>query len=258
MFGGILAVVVATTILGVISSQTAGSKDIAIRGILAALGAGLLWGTQYVPYRKAYISGMNPLSFVTAFTFGELFTVFVLSVIFLGGFAPLKMQLIAAKPVLFWFFFGGFCWVIGDIFQQFACKYIGIGRGIPLSNTNQLWGLAWAALVYHNFAGHGVVTIVATIVGCLIMIFGATLISSAEASEEEHSHWKASVRKECSRYNLDEKHVFAAVGGEDPVSKMNTGYRWWDLAIVIVAVGVFVVLAFSAAIPAIFIPTSAV
>ena len=38
----------------------------------APLGAGMLWGTMYIPYRKAYISGMNPLSFVTVFTFGEL------------------------------------------------------------------------------------------------------------------------------------------------------------------------------------------
>jgi len=45
-------------------------------GIVAALGAGVLLGTMYIPYRKAYISGMNPLSFVTIFTFGELGTVF--------------------------------------------------------------------------------------------------------------------------------------------------------------------------------------
>ena len=48
-------------------------------GILAALGAGVLWGTMYIPYRKAYISGMNPLSFVTVFTFGELGTMFALA-----------------------------------------------------------------------------------------------------------------------------------------------------------------------------------
>ena len=42
--------------------------------------------------------------------------------------------------MLFWPFVGGFCWVIGDLFQQYAAKYIGIGRGIPLSNTNQLVG----------------------------------------------------------------------------------------------------------------------
>ena len=43
--------------------------------------------------------------------------------------------------------------MIGDLFQQYAAKYIGIGRGIPLSNTNQLWGLAWGALVFGEFAG---------------------------------------------------------------------------------------------------------
>ena len=42
------------------------------------LGRACLWGTMYIPYRKAYISGMNPLSFVTVFTFGELGTTFAL------------------------------------------------------------------------------------------------------------------------------------------------------------------------------------
>ncbi len=58
-----------------------------------------------------------------------------------------------ARPVMFWLFLGGFCWVLGDLFQQYAAKYIGIGRGIPLSNTNQLWGLAWGALVFGELAG---------------------------------------------------------------------------------------------------------
>ncbi len=54
-------------------------------GIGAALGAGLMWGTMYIPYRKAYLSGMNPLSFVTVFTFGELGTTFALALFFNGG-----------------------------------------------------------------------------------------------------------------------------------------------------------------------------
>lgn len=251
--GGITAVVIATVVLGIVSSKTGESQQVVARGIIAALGAGLLWGTMYIPYRKAYISGMNPLSFVTVFTFGELFTVSLLSVIFLGGFSQFADHLEAAKPVLFWFFFGGLCWVIGDLFQQFAAKYIGIGRGIPLANTNQLWGLAWAALVYHNFAGQGMAAIIATVAGCLIMIFGAILIGSAAASSEEQVHWRSAVMKECRRYKLDEGHVLAAVAGEDPISKMNVGYRWWDLVIVFVAVGVFVMLAFATQIPPIFI-----
>ena len=92
-------------------------------GIIAALGAGVLLGTMYIPYRKAYISGMNPLSFVTIFTFGELGTVFLLTAINTGGVGPLSAELHRARPMLFWPFLGGFCWVIGDLFQQYAAKY---------------------------------------------------------------------------------------------------------------------------------------
>ena len=108
---------------------------------------------MYIPYRKAYLSGMNPLSFVTVFTFGELGTVFTLALVFDGGYHGVMADLDKARPVMFWLFLGGFCWVLGDLFQQYAAKYIGIGRGIPLSNTNQLWGLAWGALVFGELAG---------------------------------------------------------------------------------------------------------
>ena len=105
-----------------------------------------MWGTMYVPYRKAYLSGMNPLSFVTAFTVGELGTVLALTLALDGGVHSTAFELFRMPGVLFWLFLGGFVWVIGDLFQQFAAKYLGIGRGIPLSNTNQLWGLAWGAV----------------------------------------------------------------------------------------------------------------
>ena len=154
MIGGAAAIVFGAAVLAIATAQqNAGTPGKAAIGIIAALGAGVLLGTMYIPYRKAYISGMNPLSFVTIFTFGELGTVFLLGWIFYGGTAPLLAELHRARPMLFWPFVGGFCWVIGDLFQQYAAKYIGIGRGIPLSNTNQLWGLAWGALVFGEFVG---------------------------------------------------------------------------------------------------------
>ena len=64
------------------SSQAAHGS--AIRGIAAALGAGLMFGSMYIPYRKAYITGMNPLTFLTFFTFGEMTTVTVIAIAFLG------------------------------------------------------------------------------------------------------------------------------------------------------------------------------
>src|ERR1017187_6209443 len=76
---GALAIVAAAVLLGFSTIHgDAGHSRHAVDGILAATGASLLWGTMYIPYRKAYISGMNPLSFVTAFTIGELGSVFAL------------------------------------------------------------------------------------------------------------------------------------------------------------------------------------
>src|ERR1700749_1507777 len=135
-----------------------------------------MWGTMYVPYRKAYLSGMNPLSFVTAFTVGELGTVFALTLALDGGVHSSAFQLFHMPGVLFLLFLGGFVWVIGDLFQQFAAKYLGIGRGIPLSNTNQLWGLAWGALVFGELATADAKRKLLVVAGSAVMIVGALFI----------------------------------------------------------------------------------
>src|SRR5205807_2386722 len=184
---GAIAIVIAAILLG-FSTIHGGisAPHAAVRGIAAALGASLLWGTMYVPYRKAYISGMNPLSFVTVFTVGELATVFLLVLAFDGGFRAPIFHSAQARPMLFWLFLGGFAWVIGDIFQQFATKYVGIGRGIPLSNTNQLWGLAWGTLVFGELAADPAHKIF-VVSGSLVMILGVLAISTAVATGGERA-----------------------------------------------------------------------
>src|SRR5438874_791206 len=62
VLGGALVMFSGATMLAVASSAQSGGIA-ASRGIVAALAAGALWGTMYIPYRKAYLSGMNPLSF---------------------------------------------------------------------------------------------------------------------------------------------------------------------------------------------------
>jgi len=192
---------------------------------------------------------MNPLSFVTIFTVGEVITVVVLGILFLGG-STFGNAILTAGPVLFWVFLGGAFWVVGDLFQQFACKYIGIGRGIPLANTNQLWGLAWAALVFMTFKGLGFGVITAIIAGCIIMVIGAALLASAQPEIEEYKFWNKAILRECRRYNLNDEFVIDAVNGKDPLGKQVKGLRWWDFLILIVAVGIFVVLACGAVVPA--------
>ena len=242
VLGGAFCMAVGACVLAYATSQnaSASASGAATLGILAALGAGALWGTMYIPYRKAYLSGMNPLSFVTVFTFGELGTTFVMALLYNGGWNGLTTDLGRARPALFWLFLGGFCWVIGDLFQQYAAKYIGISRGIPLSNTNQLWGLAWGALVFGEFSGMAGTTRLLVIGGSLAMIAGAAAIASAEAPESEQDSWGRAVDRECTRYGLKRDEVAAILRGEDPGSRVKRGRGWWVWAIGLAAIGIFI------------------
>jgi len=253
---GALAIVAAAVMLGFSTIHGGGPHaGRAVSGILAALGASLLWGTMYIPYRKAYISGMNPLSFVTVFTIGELGTVFALVLALDGG----------TKAALFWLFLGGFAWVIGDLFQQFATKYLGIGRAIPLSNTNQLWGLAWGALVFGELAHADAAHRLLVVAGSLVMIAGALAVSTAIATEREHASTNDALERECTRYHLDYNRVLRAYNGafstsqpgERPdcpnrpvVLNRNDQREWWDYLILVAAAGVFIYLGLNARMPA--------
>lgn len=244
---GTLAIVAAAIMLGFSTLHETGASPHAARGLAAAAGASLMWGTMYVPYRKAYLSGMSPLSFVTIFTFSELGMMLTLTWCFDGGPHSSAVQLLHHREVLFWLFLGGFVWVIGDLFQQFATKYLGISRGIPLSNTNQLWGLAWGALVFGELAGADMAHLALVVGGSLLMILGALAISTAAAGANEMSSRDDALRRECERYGLD---FTTAMKAQNTSESHDSGKRrWWDWAIVTAAVSLFVWLGADAVVP---------
>jgi len=240
MFGGAVLLTFAS------SSQAPAGH--ATRGVLAALGAGALWGTMYIPYRKAYLTGMNPLSFITFFTFGELGMMGTLAIVYSGGLQPLWTQLTAARPVLFWVVLGGFIWVIGDLFQQYAAKYIGISRGIPLSNTNQLWGLMWGILVFGELHNASANTYTQVVGGSLLMAAGAGAIALSSATGEEHSRWQAAAQRESKRYGVDAEYVRARMFGEEH-QNVQRRRTWVDYALVAAATLVIVWFGTAARIP---------
>src|SRR3984885_2191679 len=248
---GAVAIVIAAVLLGLSTVHDGGIGKHAVRGICAAMGASLLWGTMYVPYRKAYVSGMNPLSFVTAFTVGELGTMVALTLLLDGGTHSTVFQLVHMPGMLFWLFLGGFMWVIGDLFQQFAAKYLGIGRGIPLSNTNQLWGLAWGALVFGELAHSDWSHRLLVVSGSLVMILGALAVGTSVATEREHNSINDALLRECCRYGLNYDRVVESYRGNvrSKAGDQRLGRAWWDYLIVAAAVGVFVYLGVNATIP---------
>jgi drug/metabolite transporter (DMT)-like permease len=247
VLGGALVMCVGATLLAVASSTQAPAAH-SMRGVWAALGAGILWGTMYVPYRKAYLSGMNPLSFVTFFTFGELGMMGTLAIAYIGV-GPLWQELSQARDVLFWLMLGGFIWVIGDIFQQYATKYVGIGRGIPLSNSNQLWGLLWGIFVFGELHGSSTSTYEQVIGGSLLMMAGVVAIAFSSASGKEQSRWREASHRESRRYNIAADFVDARMQGKQLDGEAKPSHTLLDWALVAVATGIFVFFAAMARAP---------
>ena len=213
VWGGAAGMFAGATMLAFASSgQAAPGK--AVTGVIAALGAGILWGTMYIPYRKAYLTGMNPLSFVTFFTVGELVTMTALALGYRGA-IPLWHELLSVRTALFWLMLGGFIWVIGDLFQQYATKYVGISRGIPLSNTNQLWGLLWGVMVFHELKGGSPRTYAEVIGGSILMALGAVAIALSSATGQEHASWQDAAEREGQRYGIEDDYVRASMEGRE-------------------------------------------
>jgi drug/metabolite transporter (DMT)-like permease len=243
--GGAGAIVLGSVLLSALSVHTmAATPDRALSGVAAALGAGLLWGTMYVPYRKAYLSGINPLSFVTIFTFGELGTMFLLALILPGSLPALGRELVAMRPSIFWLLLGGFCWVIGDLFQQYATKYVGISRAIPLSNTNQLWGFAWGVLVFGELAGARSSMRLMALGASAITVLGAMLIAGATVSAAESAARVRAIRRECDRYGMDLAATLRTQEGQGSEPTSARRPSWSDYLILLAALGVFVRFAF--------------
>lgn len=247
VIGGAIVIFGGAILISSVSASTA-SHGNAGHGIAAAVGAGLMFGSMYIPYRKAYITGMNPLTFLTYFTVGEIVTATLLAVIFLGGFTPFWQQLTADREILFWPLLGGFMWVIGDLFQNYATKYIGISRGIPLSNTNQLWGLFWAILVFGELQGLRAGVYVEVIGGSLLMAAGAVAIALSSASEDEYSQWKEAAQREIALYNINPHYVTTRMEGHE-LSPQEARRTWFDWLVIAVATLIFVGLGMMAHIP---------
>jgi len=246
VLGGAACMFSGAALLAIASAHQAAPGK-AAGGILAALGAGILWGTMYIPYRKAYLTGMNPLSFITFFTVGELATMTVLAIAYRGA-TPLWHELIGAKSVMFWLMLGGFVWVLGDLFQQYATKYVGISRGIPLSNTNQLWGLLWGIFVFHELRGGSHTIYVQVAGGSLLMALGALSIALSSATAREHSSWQDAADREGNRYGIEHEYVRAGMEGR-AYGAATTSRSFLDWLLILVTTVMFAILAFMAKLP---------
>jgi drug/metabolite transporter (DMT)-like permease len=165
------------------------------------------------------------------------------------GVTPLWHELVRARNVFFWLMLGGFLWVIGDLFQQYAAKYVGISRGIPLSNTNQIWGLLWGILVFGELHGRSQTTYVQVIGGSFLMMLGVGAIALCSASGEEQRHWKEAAQRESERYGVAADYVAARFEGRQAADERRPSRTWLDWLIVAAATAILAGFAAMARVP---------
>jgi drug/metabolite transporter (DMT)-like permease len=177
-----------------------------------------------------------------------------LALTYSGGATELWSKLSGAKHVLFWLLAGGFVWVIGDLFQQYAVKYAGITRGIPLSNTNQLWGLLWGILVFGELRGASQSVLAQVIGGSVVMAIGAGLIALSSVSGTEHARWEEAAADEADRYGVDPEYTRARIAGEEDGGRRRR--TWIDWGVVTAATAIIVGFALGARSPQIALNTS--
>jgi hypothetical protein len=142
-------------------------------------------------------------------------------------------------------------WVVGDLFQNYATKYVGISRGIPLSNTNQIWGLLWAILVFGELQGQGTDVYLKVIGGSILMAIGAAAVALSSATSTEYESWKEASRRETERYGIDPEYVANRVEGMESPGVKGPRRTWLDGLIVTAAILGFVALGFLARVPGI-------
>ena len=151
--GGAVVIFIGAILISAASTSGAAHGS-ALHGIAAAVGAGLMFGIDVHPVSKGLHHRHEPAHVP------HLFHVWRdddddggCAGLFTGGAGPFWHELVANRAILLWPMLGGFMWVVGDLFQNYAAKYVGISRGIPLSNTNQLWGLLLGLLVFRELHG---------------------------------------------------------------------------------------------------------
>jgi len=126
---------------------------------------------------------------------------------------------------------------------------VGISRGIPLSNSNQLWGLLWGILVFGELHGRSFSVYLEVIGGTLLMMLGVGAIAFSSATGQEQTRWKEAAIRESDRYGVAAEFVEARMDGRQLHGELKPSRSALDWVLVVLATGVFVIFAAMARVP---------
>ncbi|NIO43965.1 MAG: hypothetical protein GTN36_00190 [Candidatus Aenigmarchaeota archaeon] len=140
-----------------------------ISGIMVAILAGLLFGSQYVPLK---ISNLTPDQFLFSMSFGILIAGWIYSGWTLFFSKNLDISNYAKKG-----FLSGIFWVIANLSALFAVANLGISIGFPLTQLSLLIAVLWGIFYFKEVMEkkHKM----KVLIGAIVMLLGAFLLAFA-------------------------------------------------------------------------------
>lgn len=158
---------IALIIFGVIVVSTTGNtkgRDLKL-GLITAILAGLIFGSQFTPIK---IASLDPNNYFFSMCLGIFLTAAVI-----GIFKRVKIENIAVKESIF----SGIIWNIGNLFGVIAISLIGLSKGLPLTQSSVLVGIIWGILYFKEIAQ--IKQKIQILIGAGILLIGVVVLSSA-------------------------------------------------------------------------------
>src|SRR6185295_16213360 len=120
----------------------------------------------------------------------------------------------------------------------------GITRGIPLSNTNQLWGLLWGVMVFGELRNVGHASLIQVVLGSVVMAVGTLVISLSSVSTAEHAQWERAAVAQGEQYGVDPAWTKARmVGGDTGATHTRTWLDWLIVGLATAIIAGFALIA---------------
>ncbi|MBI2020423.1 hypothetical protein HYS94_03290 [Candidatus Daviesbacteria bacterium] len=154
-------------ILGVVlvsSTGNAQSQNVR-KGLLAAIVAGLMFGSQFVPVKIGQIEARD---FFFSMSLGIFLTGLVTFLI-----KRIKLEKEALKESLL----SGIIWNIGNLLGVMAISLIGLAKGLPLTQVAVLVAVVWGLVYFREITQKK--QKIQVMIGAIILLLGVVILSSA-------------------------------------------------------------------------------
>lgn len=154
-------------ILGVflVSKTTKDISQNVKKGLIAAILAGLIWGSQLAPLKIGHLT-------TEQFFFSSCLGIFITAILI-----ALISKTSFKKEAVWESLFSGIIWNIGNLLSLVAISIIGLAKGQPISLSSVLVGVLWGLFYFKEMTQKK--SIMQVLTGTIVLIIGIIVLANA-------------------------------------------------------------------------------